>query len=48
MTIKELIEVLKQYDENLIAYRDYEGCYRNLHEDEFEVTEKGVRISVDY
>lgn len=48
MKIKELINELEKYDNReLIVYREYEGCYRDINKDEFEVTDKGLLIAID-
>lgn len=48
MTVKELIEILKQYDENLIVFRDYEGCYRDVDEEEIIIEDGELRLSFDW
>lgn len=48
MTVKELIKILKQYDENIIVFRDYEGCYRNIYEEEIKFEDGKLRLSIDY
>lgn len=48
MTVKELIEILKQYDENMIVFRDYEGCYRDILEEEIIIEDGKLRLSIDW
>lgn len=48
MTIKELIEILKQYDEDIIVFRDYESCYRDIDKEEIVIEDGKLRLSIDY